>query len=78
MVTDAVGKFLMSCHDKKILCCLLCKDHVVFVFIVSSLQTVLIFSPSVVQTEHFLFGLGLNLIHLTILSPPLMNSSVAV
>lgn len=26
----------------------------------------------------FLFGLGLNLIHLTILSPPLMNSSVAV
>lgn len=25
-----------------------------------------------------LFGLGLNLIHLTILSPPLMNSSVAV
>lgn len=26
----------------------------------------------------FLFGLGLNLIYLTILSPPLMNSSVAV
>lgn len=30
------------------------------------------------RLSHFLFGLGLNLIHLTILSPPLMNSSVAV
>lgn len=30
------------------------------------------------RLSRFLFGLGLNLIHLTILSPPLMNSSVAV
>lgn len=30
------------------------------------------------RLSRFLFGLGLNLMHLTILSPPLMNSSVAV
>jgi len=53
------------------------EEHVVSVFIVSSLKTV--FDFSLLQWfSLFLFGLGLNLIHFTILSPPLMNSSVAV
>lgn len=64
--------------DEISVCCLLCEEHVVSVFTVSSLKTVLILLLQWFGLSLFLFGLGLNLIHLTILSPPLMNSSVAV
>lgn len=63
--------------DEITACCLLCEEHVVSVSSVSSLKTVLILWRSGLSLL-LLFGLGLNLIHLTILSPPLMNSSVAV
>lgn len=63
--------------DEITACCLLCEEHVVSVSSVSSLKTVLILWHSGLSLL-LLFGLGLNLIHLTILSPPLMNSSVAV
>ena len=44
-----------GCSSDEIrICCLLCWEHVVSVFIVSSLKTVLIFSPTVVQAEPFL------------------------
>lgn len=40
--------------DEISVCCLLCEEHVVSVFTVSSLKTVLILSPTVVRAESFL------------------------